>query len=162
VSWLSTNVGCRQTAQNTIVGVLTSKIVTSKDRLFFISQEMPLSGRREWQLVWVNLEDSMALHSPCLTIGRYLVEFYLFHSIEVCFNANNLHLWLQYHCTTDIRALVQVRTHLINPSDLLEQLAKEHNFYPMHQWIMLTHESMYIHGPFGFAIIHGCKSCNRI
>jgi hypothetical protein len=32
----------------------------------------------------------------------------------------------------------------------------------MRQWVSLTHESTYIHGPFDFATIHGRKTRDRV
>jgi hypothetical protein len=62
--------------------LLAAKIVKSANKLFFISHEIPSSEQREWRLVRVHLEDSMALRPTCLTDGRYLVEFYILHSAD--------------------------------------------------------------------------------
>eukprot|EP00956_Cyclotella_meneghiniana_P009858 scaffold13641_cov42-Cyclotella_meneghiniana.AAC.2 len=42
-------------------GPLASDIITSASRLFFISWKFPMSSRREWHLVQVQLDSSMAL-----------------------------------------------------------------------------------------------------
>ncbi|KAL3794570.1 hypothetical protein HJC23_008026 [Cyclotella cryptica] len=53
-------------------------------------------------------------------------------------------------------------THLIRPSESSEQLALRHNLSPLRQWVTLTHEAVYIHGPFDFASISGRKSRDRV
>ena len=142
---------------------LAAKIVKSASRLFFISHEIPSSTRREWRLVRVHLEDSMALRPTCLTDGRYLVEFYIMHSADVRYNAINQRYWLQYHAKNDLIApSITSDTNLIRPSDKSEQLVMRHNLMPFRQWITLTHESVYIHGPFEFATINGRTSRDRI
>ncbi|KAL3803378.1 hypothetical protein HJC23_009342 [Cyclotella cryptica] len=142
---------------------LSTNIVKSTDRLFFISHEIPNSNRREWRLVRVNLEESMALRPTCLNDGRYLVEFYVIHSADIRYNATNQHLWLQYHLRGDLlQPLTQSDTHLIRPPDTSEQLAECHNLSPLRQWTTLTQESTYRHGPFEFASIHGQKSRDRV
>jgi len=142
---------------------LSTSIVKSNDRLFFISHEIPNSNRREWRLVRVNLEESMALRPTCLNDGRYLVEFYIIHPTDIRYNATNLRLWLQYHLRGDLQQPSTVSdTHLIRPSDTSEQLAERHHLSPFRQWITLTHESTFIHGPFEFTSINGRKSRDRI
>ncbi|KAL3786998.1 hypothetical protein HJC23_005509 [Cyclotella cryptica] len=76
----------------------------------------------EWRLIRVNLEGSMSLRPSCLTD-------------DLRFNATNQRLWLQYHKEIDLRSpSIQAETHLIQPSDTWEQLAKRHNLVPMQQW----------------------------
>ena len=142
---------------------LASMIVKSDDKLFFISQEIPNSRRREWRLIRVHLTDSMALRPTCLTDGRYLVEFYMVHPSDLRYNAMNQRYWLQYHLKGDlINPSATSETHLIRPSDTSEQLAQRHNLSPLRQWVTLTHEATYIHGPFDFAAIRGRKSRDRV
>ena len=142
---------------------LAAMLVKSDDRLFFISHELSNSGRREWRLVRVHLADSMALRPTCLTDGRYLVEFYMVHPSDLRFNAANQRYWLQYHLKGDlIDPSATSETHLIRPSDSSEQLALRHNLSPLRQWVTLTHEAVYIHGPFNFASISGRKSRDRV
>ena len=145
------------------VAALATSIVKSSDRLFFISHAMPTIARREWRLVRVNLEDSMAMRPTCLTDGRYLVDFYIRHTSDVRFNATNQRYWLQYHKEHDIvTPSLSSDTHLIRPSDTSARLASRHNLIPFRQWITLTHESTFIHGPFEFAKINGRKSRDRV
>lgn len=142
---------------------LAAMIVKSDDRLFFISHELPNSGRREWRLIRVHLADSMALRPTCLTDGRYLVEFYMVHPSDLRYNAANQRYWLQYHLKGDlIDPSATSETHLIRPSDSSEQLALRHNLSPLRQWVTLTHEAVYIHGPFDFASVSGRKSRDRV
>jgi hypothetical protein len=144
-------------------GVLASQIVKSSDRLFFISHEIPNSSRREWRLVRVHLEDSMMLRPTCLSDGRFLVEFFIAHSADVRYNAANQRFWLEYHKRGDlINPSLDIDTHLIRPSDTSEQLAARHQLVPFRQWVNLTHECIYIHGPFEFATINGRKTRDRV
>jgi hypothetical protein len=53
-------------------------------------------------------------------------------------------------------------THLIRPSDTSEAYANRHKLVPFRQWINLTHEDSYIHGPFDFAVVRGRKTRDRI
>jgi hypothetical protein len=53
-------------------------------------------------------------------------------------------------------------THLIRPSDTSEAYASRHKLLPFQQYIHLTHLDTYIYGPFNFATIHGCKSCDHV
>jgi hypothetical protein len=53
-------------------------------------------------------------------------------------------------------------THLIKPSNTSEAYASHHKLFPFRQYVDLTHSDTYIHGPFDFATIHGCKSCDHV
>ena len=145
------------------VEVLALRLIQSSDRLFFISHEIQLSSRREWRLVRVHLEDSMALRPSCLTDGRYLVEFYILHEADVRYNATNQRYWLQYHAKSDlVTPNLATETHFIRPSDTSEQLAARHNLLPSRQWVTLVNDCTYIHGPFDFAAINGRQSHDRV
>jgi hypothetical protein len=105
----------------------------------------------------------MALRPTCLTDGRYLVEFYILYSADDRYNATNQRYWLQYHTKGDLLSpSITSDMHLIRPSDTLEALAARHHFMPFRQWITLTYESVYIHGPFEFAMINGRRSRDRV
>ena len=75
----------------------------------------------------------------------------------------NQHFWLQYHNQSELlRPCSSSDTHLIRPSDTSEAYALHHKLLPFHQYINLTHQNTYIHGPFDFATVHGCKSRDRM
>ncbi len=52
--------------------------------------------------------------------------------------------------------------HLITPSDTSKDQAKQHLLVQNRAWANLTHSDTYIHRPFEFAIVQGCKTCDRI
>jgi hypothetical protein len=59
--------------------VLTQLIIRSSDRLFFISNSIGSGNSREWRLIRVAFDMSMASYPSCLINGRYLVDFYISH-----------------------------------------------------------------------------------
>ena len=75
----------------------------------------------------------------------------------------NQWFWLEYHKKGDlVSPSLGTDTHLIRPSEMSEQLAQHHHLVPFRQWINLTHESNYIHGPFDFATVNGKKTRDRV
>jgi hypothetical protein len=114
---------------------------------------------REWRLVRVVFCDSVLLRPSCLQDGRFLVEFFVRHTADGRYNSANQQFWLQYHMPGDIASpLDTTNTHLIRPSDTSEQTAAHKGLVAFCQWVNLTHDSVFLHGPFEFASIHGCKS----
>ena len=145
------------------ISTLSSAIVQSSAKLFFVAHSLGSSSYREWRLVRVALADSLALHPSCLQDGRFLVDFYIPHSSDVRFNHLNQRFWLQYYATSDIATPADSsRTHLIRPSDSSEQYALSHGLKPLRLWVNLSQPDTYIHGPFEFATIRGRRSRDRI
>eukprot|EP00956_Cyclotella_meneghiniana_P037713 scaffold143282_cov76-Cyclotella_meneghiniana.AAC.4 len=146
------------------IASLTAAILRSTDRLFFIAFGFGDSATREWRLVRVALDDSISLHPACLQDGRFLVEFYVPHINDVRYNGINTRYWLQYHSMQDISSPLNTsNTHLIRPSETSERFALRRGLRPFRQWVNLTHESTFIHGPFEFASIHdGRQSRDRV
>jgi hypothetical protein len=100
--------------------MLAQQIVKSSDKLFFISNSIGAGNVREWRLVRVALEATMASYSSCLVDGRYLVDFYISHPSDYRYNAINQRFWLQYHSRGDILAnSTSANTHLLRPTDTL-------------------------------------------
>jgi hypothetical protein len=83
------------------------------------------------------------------------------HPSDVCYNAINQQLWLQYHNQTPA-VFGTMDAHLITPSDTSKDRAKQHLLVPNQAWVNLTHSDTYIHGSFEFAIVQGRKTCDRI
>ena len=91
----------------------------------------------------------MAHHPQCLQDGKFLANFYVAHSADERYNSLNQRYWLQYHSANDISSpSTATKPHLIRPSDTSAQYARAHGLLPFRQWVNLTHESTYIHGPF--------------
>jgi hypothetical protein len=84
--------------------ILAQQIIRSSDKLFFISNRIGAGDVREWRLVRVAFEASMASYPSCLVDGRYLVNFYISHPSDYPYNAINKCFWLQYHSQDDILA----------------------------------------------------------
>jgi hypothetical protein len=91
------------------------------------------------------------------------MEFFTLHHDDIQYNTTNQRFWLQYHNSGDITTPTPyAATHLIQPSDTSEAHAKHHGLVPFRHWTNLTHSDTFIHGPFNFAIIEACKTCDRI
>jgi hypothetical protein len=145
------------------IASLAAKIIASADRLFFVAIGPVSSSYREWRLVRIAFDDSIALHPACLQDGKFLVEFYVCHHDDVRFNATNQRYWLQYHLQGDlVSPMDTTTTHIVRPSDTSHSLALRKGLLPFQQWVNLTHESVYLHGPFDFATLNGRKTRDRI
>ena len=143
--------------------ILAQQLIKSLDKFFFISNSIGSGDVREWRIVRVAFEASMASYSSCLVDGRYLVEFYISHPSDSHYNAINKRFWLQYHSQDDIMAnSTSANTHLIRPSDTSETYASRHKLLPFRKYINLTHSDTFIHGPFNFSTINNRKSRDRI
>jgi hypothetical protein len=66
---------------------LTASIIRSIDHLFFMLHRIGLNDAREWQLVWVAIEDSISLYPSCTQDGRFLFKFYICHPSDWHYNA---------------------------------------------------------------------------
>ena len=143
--------------------VLAQQIISSDDKLFFISHSIGSGDVREWRLVCIAFQATMSLYPSCLVDGRYLVDFYIAHPSDSRFNAINMRFWLQYHHRDDIVGPTSsAHTHYIRPSDTSDAYADRHHLLPYRKFINLTHSDTFIHGPFDFAVIHGRKSRDRV
>ena len=143
--------------------ILAQQLIKSLDKLFFVSNPIGSGDVREWRIVRVAFEASMASYSSCLVDGRYLVDFYISHPSDSRYNAINKQFWLQYHSQDDIMAnSTSANTHLICPSDNSETYASRHKLLPFRKYINLTHSDTFIHGPFDFSTINNRKSRDRI
>ncbi len=86
-----------------------------------------------------------------------MVDFYMSHPANVCYNAINQHFLLQYR-NRNTPTFGTLDAHLITPSDTSADRAARLHLIPVHAWVNLTHGNTYIHGPFDFAIVNGQKS----
>jgi hypothetical protein len=145
------------------ISSLVTSILSSSDKLFFISHLLGNPNIREWRLVRVAFQDSTSLSPSCLQDGQFIVEFYTLHHEDVRFNASNKQFWLQCHNSGNITTPTSsMATHLIQPSDTLEAYATRLSLVPFHRWVNLTHSDTYIHGPFNFAAAHGQQTRDLI
>ena len=145
------------------ISLLVASILSSSDRLFFISHLLRNPNTHAWHLVRVALKDSTSLSPSCLQDGWEIVEFYIIHHDDVRFNASNQHYWLQYNHSSDIATPTSsTATQFIRPSDTSEAHATCLSLVPFRHWDTLTHSNTYVHGPFNFAATHGRQTRNRI
>ena len=143
------------------LATIMANIISSRDKLFFISFSPPDSTRAEWQLVQVNLQRTLAEHPQALSDGRILVDFYVRHPSDIKFNARNQRYWKEYHAR-DGRFVVHDNYHLIKPTPNVSAYAEQKDVTPFSQWVYIHHHDIYLHGPFNFAIINGRQSNDRI
>ena len=142
---------------------LMAKVISSEDRLFFVSICTCHNDIREWRLAQLILDSSMSLYPSCTQDGRFLFDIYLSHPSDWRYNAINQRFWLQYHHRNDItNPTVGSDTHLVRPSPTSAQYAEHHQLQPLRKWINITHHDTFIHGPFNFATVNGRKSRDRI
>jgi len=144
---------------------LAQRIITSADKLFFISHKIGGSDDevREWRLVRIAFCATTSSHPSCLDDDKYIVEFFISHPADYRYNATNQRFWLQYHNQLELlEQCSSSNTHLIRPSNTSEAYALCHKLLPFRRYTNLTHSDTYIHGPFDFTTVNGRKSRDRI
>jgi hypothetical protein len=130
------------------ISSLVKSILSSSNKLFFISQLLGNLNICELCLVQVAFQDSTSLSPLCLQDGWFIVEFYTLHHDDVQFNASNQRFWLQYHNSGDIATPTSsMATHFIQPSDTLEAHATQLSLVPYCCWVNLTTVILTFTGP---------------
>jgi hypothetical protein len=117
------------------ITTLSPLIISSSDKLFFISTKIGTADCRKWRFVRVAFEDSVALYRSCLQDGRFLVDFYMSHSANVRYNAINQCFWLQY-CNRNTPTFGNLDAHLITPSDTSADCAARLHLIPVRAWLI--------------------------
>jgi hypothetical protein len=113
----------------------------------------------KWRLFQVAFQESMSWYHSCLQDGCFLVEFYTCHPSDSHYNAVNQCFWLHYRTISKLQSpLSSTDTHLIHPSDSSDDYTTCHKLLPFQKWLNLTHQDMFIHGPFDFASVNDCKT----
>jgi hypothetical protein len=107
--------------------------------------------------------------SPCpgnlhaSKMDAFWLNFYNCDPSNSCYNAVNQHFWLQYHTISKLQSpLSSTDTHLIRLSDSSDDYTTCHKILPFQKWLNLTHQDTFIHSPFDFASINGCKTRDHI
>ncbi len=100
----------------------------------------------------VAFQDLVALYPSCLQDGHFLVDFYVAHPSDICYNVINQQFWLQ-HCNQTPAVFGTMDAHLITLSNTSTDRVKQHHLVPNQAWANLTHSDTYIHGPFEFAVV---------
>jgi hypothetical protein len=130
---------CHKDTPSTIT-TLSPLIISSSNKLFFISSKIGGADCCEWQLVWVGFEDSVALYLSCIQDGHFLVDFYMSHPTKVRYNAIKQCFWLQYS-NRNTPKFGTLDVHLITPSDTLADCAACLHLIPVCIWVNLTHSN---------------------
>ena len=73
---------------------LNAAMILSQDRLFFISIPIGTNYVCEWRLVQLMFESSVQLSPSCMQTGKFLVDFYISHPSDWCYNSVNQRIWL--------------------------------------------------------------------
>ena len=139
--------------------VLVPKIIESKDRLFFISLRIDGSERKEWKLIQIDLRSTMELNPSALTDGKFLANVVINHLVDQNHDIRQKRFWPYYHVNNRPFEEYSPKLQLIRPAP---EAAAKNNLQKSKIWVHLTQPSMYIHGPFEFAIIHGRQTSDRI
>ena len=105
----------------------------------------------------------MRLYPAALQDGKFLAEFFIVHTNDMCYNGINQCYWLQYHSLTDIAMpSATSQCHLVKPSPGSAAYTSSNHLVPFRQYINITRTSTFIHGPFDFAHIAGRKTHDSI
>ena len=143
------------------ISELMTKIINSDDKLFFIKHRIPTIKRVEWRLVQIDFEQSVNKNPLALTNGQVLATFYVSHPKDAVFNAPNQRFWKQYH-KEQYENSISLQYHLISPTKDENNYCKENYLKAYKEWININDPSIFIFGPFNFAIIRGRKTVDRI
>ena len=145
------------------IGPLMESLLSSTDKLFFISHCIPGSIATDWSLVKVNVQDSLHHHPSALQDSHFLVDFYTRHPDDAYFNAINQRYWLEYHpVMNNIDPNRKRTTHIIRPSNQSQSYAKAEGLVPLCQCVFLIDSDTYITGPFNFAQANNRQSRDPI
>ena len=106
----------------------------------------------------------MQVHPHCQRHGKFLVDFYIMHPEDKLFKAPNQRYWLEYHHSLQPDQSTHSQAyHLIKPSAGSKVYAAAKGLQPFCQLIYLTHDDVYIYGPFDFAVVsNGRHSKDRV
>ena len=90
-------------------------------------------------------------------------QIYICHPADSWYNAINQRFWLQYHTDSKLQSpLSTMDTHLTHPSTTLIDYATHHKLSAFQKWVNLTHHNTFIHDPFEFISVNGCKTRDRV
>jgi hypothetical protein len=124
------------------ITTLAPLIIPSTDRLFFIAHKIGTADCYKWRLIRIAFQDSVSLYPPCLQDGCFLVEFYMAHPADACYNTVNQRYWLQYR-DHNSPTFGTMDAHLITPSNTSADCALRHHLVTVRSWVNLTHGDTY-------------------
>ena len=133
------------------VNALRAYLLHRHNRLFCIAHRVSDTSVYEWQLFQIAFEDTMKFHPNCLQDGKKSVGFYIINPEYKDYSAINQRYWLEYHRKQDLhRSYNALSYHLLKPTKDSRLYVKSKGLYPYRQWLYMTHDDVFIHGPFGF------------
>ena len=140
---------------------IIQSIISSEDKLFFISYCLANQTRREWKLVQLDFKQSMLKYHNCLQDGKFIMNFLIQHPKDSSTPFKFKRFWIEYHKILSQKKLHN-QYHIIQPSDLSEKLAKNQNLTPYREWVNIKDPNTIVHGPFNFATINNRKTRDKI
>ena len=144
------------------LSILVPNIIASSDRLFFISHAYDGQRRKEWKIVKLDLKATMEMNPQALTNGKFLVNFLVRHPNDRSYRATQQRYWPSYHDRHIPMEEHSSSIKFIRPAPEAAAFAKHNNLVQARAWIQLNDPSVFIHGPFEFAIVNGRKSIDKI
>ena len=141
------------------LSMLIARIIKSEDKLFFINHSY--EGRKEWNLVQLNLIETINQNPLAFSDGKFLVEYFIPHPDDDIYSHHNQRFWKEYHARVGAYQIHE-NYHLVKPSNNSDLYCKSKSLTPFRKWTHLNHPDTFIHGPFEFATINGRKTRDRI
>ena len=145
-----------------ILSILIPKLISSQDKLFFISHAYKHHRRREWKLVQLDLKATMEFNPTALTDGKFLVKYLIAHPHDSEYKVSQQRFWPHYHKKGLAMDDFTTSVKFIRPAPESDVVATKHNLTQVRFWVKLDDPSVYIHGPFEFAIVNGRKTVDKI
>ena len=141
---------------------LVPNILASSDRLFFIAHAYRGQKRKEWKLVQLDLKATMEINSQALTNGKFLVNFLVQHPNDKLYRATQQRYWPHYHDKNIPMDEHTSNIKFIRPAPEAAVFAEHNNLTPVRLWVQLNDPTVFIHGPFNFAVVNGRKTIDKI
>ena len=136
------------------INALHASLLHSRDQLLFIARSVSDTSVYEWQLFQISYEDTMQFHTNCFQDGQNLVYLYIMHPEDKDCFAINQQYWLEYHRKKDLHQSDHALSyHILKPTRDSILYAKSKGLYPYRQLVYMTHDDVFIHGPFDFLCI---------
>ena len=137
-------------------------IISSIERLFFIAHAYQGQRRKEWKLVKLDLKVTMEINSQALTNGKFLINFLVRHQNDSKYRATQQRYWPHYHDKNIPMEERSSNIRFIRPAPEVAAFAEHNNLTPVRFWVQLNNPSIFIHGPFDFAVVNGRKTIDKI
>ena len=138
---------------------LLANLIKSEDKILFINHEH--NNRREWNLIQVDLQQTLEKNPDVVSNGKFLVEYFVSHPHDSNYSSINQRFWREYHNRLGVYQLHE-KFNLIQPSIDEKSYCRKKSLVPYSRWTNLNTSDILLHGPFDFTIVNGRKSKDRI